>query len=69
MHSGAKDEQFKASSIWELERMKIMDAYIAIRGSNNVLRIQMFPQRIWVHGNENIEALVLDWLAKDKVVY
>ena len=27
---GAKDEQFEASSKWELERMKKMDAYIAI---------------------------------------
>ena len=38
-------EQFEASSHWEMERTK-MDAYIAIRGSNNVFENWTFRQRI-----------------------
>jgi len=33
---GATEEQLSASMTWELERMKVMDAYIAVRGSSNV---------------------------------
>ena len=42
-----QDVQFETSLNWELERMKGMDAYIALRGSSNVfetsdLSLQMF---------------------------
>lgn len=33
---GATEEQFKLASKWELARMKQMDAYLAIRGSQNI---------------------------------
>lgn len=32
-------EQFETQSIWELERMQKMDAYIAIRGSGNIFEL------------------------------
>lgn len=35
----SNDSQFEAQSIWELERMKSMDAYIAIRGSSNIFEM------------------------------
>ena len=33
---GGTKQQFDCSAHWEMERMQKMDAYIAIRGSNNV---------------------------------
>ena len=40
---GGKEEQFEASLKWELERMKEMDAYIALRGSSNVCLLYTSP--------------------------
>ena len=40
---GGKEEQFEASLKWELERMKEMDAYIALRGSSNVFESSDLP--------------------------
>ena len=59
----AKDEQFKASSIWELERMKKMDAYIAIRGSNNVFENSDVPSED-IKRAMRILKPVLDWRVK-----
>ncbi|MGJ8654290.1 MAG: aminopeptidase [Opitutaceae bacterium] len=32
-------DQFEAQAVWELERMKKMDAYIAVRGSDNIFEM------------------------------
>ena len=39
-----EDIQFETSLNWEMERMKSMDAYIAIRGSLNVFENSDLPQ-------------------------
>ena len=36
LYSNGVDEQFATEASWELACMKKMDAYIAIRGSNNI---------------------------------
>jgi len=39
----AEEGQFEAQSEWELERMKHMDAYIALRGSENIFEFADCP--------------------------
>jgi len=60
---GATEEQLSASMIWELERMKVMDAYIAVRGSSNVFENSDLPSEDM---NRAMKALkpVLDWRVK-----
>ena len=42
---GARKIQFSSALGWELERMKEMDAYIALRGSSNVFETSDLPQK------------------------
>ena len=43
MYLGASKEQLEATLGWELERMKSMDVYIAVRGSKNVFENSDIP--------------------------
>ena len=43
MFLGATEEQFKTASRLELHRMKQMDAYIALRGSQNIFELSDVP--------------------------
>ena len=56
-------EQFECSSQWEMERIQKMDAYIAIRGSNNVFENSDLPPE---HMKRAMKAMkpVLDWRVK-----
>ena len=56
-------EQFEASSQWELERMKKMDAYIAIRGSSNVFENSDLPPEDMKRAMKILKP-VLDWRVK-----
>lgn len=60
---GATEEQLSANMTWELERMKFMDAYIAVRGSSNVFENSDLPTEDM---NRAMKALkpVLDWRVK-----
>ena len=57
---GGKEEQFEASLKWELERMKEMDAYIALRGSSNVFESSDLPSSD-IQRAMKILKPVLDW--------
>ena len=41
---GGSEEQFETALSWEMERMKGMDAYIALRGAANVFETSDLPQ-------------------------
>jgi aminopeptidase len=56
-------EQFEASSHWELERMKKMDAYIALRGSSNVFENSDLPPDDMRRAMKILKP-VLDWRVK-----
>jgi aminopeptidase len=55
-----QDPQFESSLKWELERMKEMDAYIALRGSSNVFETSDLPS-VDVQRAMKILKPVLDW--------
>ena len=57
---GGRQEQFEASLKWELERMKEMDAYIALRGSSNVFESSDLPSTD-IQRAMKILKPVLDW--------
>ena len=57
---GGEDEQFQSSLKWELERMREMDAYIALRGSSNVFETSDLPSTD-VQRAMKILKPVLDW--------
>ncbi len=57
---GGMEEQFDASLRWELERMKEMDAYIALRGSSNVFESSDLPSAD-IQKAMKILKPVLDW--------
>lgn len=57
---GGKEEQFESSLKWELERMKQMDAYVALRGSFNVFETSDLPS-FDVRRAMRILKPVLDW--------
>ena len=57
---GGMEEQFQSSLKWELERMKEMDAYIALRGSANVFETSDLPSTD-VQRAMKILKPVLDW--------
>jgi aminopeptidase len=60
---GATEEQVKYSSRIELERMKGMQAYIAVRGSNNIFESSDVPsEKMKMVGR--INRPVLDWRIK-----
>ena len=58
-----KTEQFEVSSHWEMERMQKMDAYIAIRGSNNVFENSDLPPEDMKRAMKAMKP-VLDWRVK-----
>ena len=57
---GGHEEQFESSLKWELERMKKMDAYIALRGSSNVFESSDLPSAD-IQKAMKILKPVLDW--------
>ena len=57
---GGAEEQFESSLNWELERMKTMDAYIALRGSSNVFESSDLPSTD-IQRAMKILKPVLDW--------
>ncbi|MDA7790803.1 aminopeptidase [Opitutales bacterium] len=57
---GGKVEQFETSLKWELERMKEMDAYIALRGSSNVFETSDLPSDDLQRAMKTLKP-VLDW--------
>ena len=60
---GATKEQFDSAAHWEMERMQKMDAYIAIRGSNNVFENSDLPPEDMKIAMKSMKA-VLDWRVK-----
>ena len=64
---GGSQEQFDSSAHWEMERMQRMDAYIAIRGSNNVFENSDLPPEDMKQAMKSMKA-VLDWRVKNQVV-
>ena len=60
---GGQDEQFEAALSWEMDRMKAMDAYIALRGSDNVFETSDLPQESLKKANRILKP-VLDWRVK-----
>ena len=57
------EKQFEASSLWELERMKKMDAYIAFRGAENVFENSDIPSSDMKRAMKILKP-VLDWRVK-----
>lgn len=57
---GGEQEQFETSFKWEMEKMKNMDAYIAIRGSHNVFENSDLPQDDLKRAMKVLKP-VLDW--------
>jgi aminopeptidase len=60
---GGPDEQFEAALSWEMDRMKAMDAYIALRGSDNVFETSDLPQDDLKLAMRILKP-VLDWRVK-----
>ena len=60
---GGTEQQFDCSAHWEMERMQKMDAYIAIRGSNNVFENSDLPPEDMKNAMKSMKA-VLDWRVK-----
>ena len=61
---GGTEEQFEITLKWELERMKAMDAYIAIRGSENVFENADLPTADLKRAMKVLKP-VLDWRVKE----
>jgi aminopeptidase len=59
----ASEGQFATSAEWELDRMKKMDAYIAIRGSNNIFEQSDVPAEKMGMALKEMKP-VLDWRVK-----
>ena len=60
---GGSDVQFETALSWEMERMKAMDAYIALRGSPNVFENSDLPQEDMKKAMKILKP-VLDWRVK-----
>ena len=60
---GGIEEQFETTLAWEMERMKAMDAYIALRGSLNVFENSDLPQENMKKALRILKP-VLDWRVK-----
>ena len=60
---GGPDEQFEAALSWEMDRMKAMDAYVALRGSENVFETSDLPQEDLKRAIRILKP-VLDWRVK-----
>lgn len=61
---GGTEEQFETNLKWELERMKAMDAYLAIRGSDNVFENSDLPSSDLKRAMKILKP-VLDWRVKE----
>ena len=59
---GGSDVQFETTLAWEMERMKSMDAYIALRGSPNVFENSDLPQEDMKKAMKILNGL--DWRVK-----
>lgn len=57
---GAESVQFSTSLEWELQRMRSMDAYIAIRGASNIFENSDLPQNDMQQAMKILKPL-LDW--------
>lgn len=60
---GGHDIQFETALSWEMERMKAMDAYLALRGSANVFENSDLPQKDMKTAMKILKP-VLDWRVK-----
>ena len=60
---GGTDVQFETALSWEMERMKAMDAYLALRGSPNVFENSDLPQGDMKKAVKILKP-VLDWRVK-----
>ena len=57
---GAESVQLETSLDWEMQRMKSMDAYIAVRGSSNIFENSDLPQNDMQQAMKILKPL-LDW--------
>jgi aminopeptidase len=60
---GGTELQFETSLSWEMERMKAMDAYLALRGSSNVFENSDLPPESMKQAMKILKP-VLDWRVK-----
>ena len=60
---GGSEDQFETALSWEMDRMKAMDAYIALRGSDNVFETSDLPQDDLKRAIRILKP-VLDWRVK-----
>jgi aminopeptidase len=60
---GGSTVQFESALSWEMERMKAMDAYLALRGSSNVFENSDLPQEDMKKAMKILKP-VLDWRVK-----
>lgn len=61
--TSGEGEQFDELASWELDRMKRMDAYVAIRGSSNIFELaDVSPEKMSVFSSALKQ--VLDWRVK-----
>ncbi len=60
---GGKGVQFETALSWEMERMKAMDAYLALRGTSNVFENSDLPQEDMKKAMKILKP-VLDWRVK-----
>ena len=61
---GGSKEQFELSLDWEMKRMKNMDAYLALRGTNNVFENSDLPPEDMRRASKILKP-VLDWRVKE----
>ncbi|MEC8792117.1 MAG: aminopeptidase, partial [Verrucomicrobiota bacterium] len=61
---GGEDIQFEDALTWELQRMKVMDAYVALRGSSNVFENSDLPAEDMKRAMKILKP-VLDWRVKE----
>jgi aminopeptidase len=60
--------QFEAQAIWEYEKMQSMDAYIAIRGSDNIFEMSDVPSENLVHASRAMKSVLDHRVNKTKWV-
>ncbi len=60
---GGMEDQFETALSWEMDRMKAMDAYVALRGSENVFESSDVPQADLKTAMRILKP-VLDWRVK-----
>ena len=60
---GATDEQYSTMASWQLSQMKKMDAYVGLRGSNNIFEMSDVPATTVKDAMKRLRP-VLDWRVK-----